>query len=94
MLNKPLQCRKTGINCTDFCSCSDSEELCEDLNGDGDDGYDDGDCNGDDDEEEEEDFTDQVAWEDSESKTKFVLDTLKHFFMSILLRWPFHSNRS
>ena len=66
MLNKPLQCRKTGINCTDFCSCSDSEELCED--GDGDDGYDDGDCNGDDDEEEEEDFTDQVAWEDSESK--------------------------
>ena len=68
MLNKPLQCRKTGINCTDFCSCSDGEELCEDLNGDGDDGYDDGDCNGDDDEEEEEDFTDQVAWEDSESK--------------------------
>jgi len=22
MLSKPLQCRKTGINCTDFCSCS------------------------------------------------------------------------
>ena len=58
MLNKPLQCRKNGINCTDFWSCSDSEELCEDLDGDDDNGYDDGDCNGDDDKDEEEDFTD------------------------------------
>ena len=39
-------------------SCSDSEELCEDLDGDDDNGYDDGDCNGDDDKDEEEDFTD------------------------------------
>ena len=58
MLNKPLQCRKHGINCADFWSCSDSEELCEDLDGDDDNGYDDGDCNGDDDKDEEEDFTD------------------------------------
>lgn len=58
VLNKPLQCRKTEINCTHFCSCSDSGELCEDLDGDDDDGYDDGDCNGDDDEDEEKDFTD------------------------------------
>ena len=50
---------------------------------DGDDDDDDG--NDDDDEDEEEDFYDQVSWEDSESRTKFVLDTLKYFCMSILL---------
>ena len=38
-----------------------------------------------DDEDEEEDFYDQASWEDSENKTKFVFDTLKHFCMSILL---------
>ena len=39
------------------------------------DGDDDGeDGNDDDDEDEQEDFYDQVSWEDSGSKTKFVLD--------------------
>ena len=58
-----------------------------DNDSDDDDGYDDDDDNGndDDDGDEEEDFYDQVSWEDSENKTEFVLDTLKHFCMSILL---------
>ena len=63
-----------------------------DNDGDDDEGYydddddeDDDDGNDDNDEDEEEDFYDQVSWKDSESETKFALDTLKHFCMSILL---------
>ena len=52
---------------------------------DGDDDEDDDNGNDDNDEDEEEDCYDQVSWKDSESETKFALDTLKHFCMSILL---------
>ena len=54
-------------------------------NGDDDEGYDDDDHddgNDDDDEDEEEDFYDQVSWKDSESETKFALDTLKHCYVT------------
>ena len=64
-----------------------------DNDGDDDEGYydddddeDNDDGNDDNDEDEEEDcLYDQVSWKDSESETKFALDTLKHFCMSILL---------
>ena len=86
MLNKPLPKQKAGLNCTDLYSCSDNRELCENMHdNDGDDDEDNDDCNDDDDEDEEEDFYDQVSWKDSESETKFALDTLKHFCLSILL---------
>ena len=97
MLNKPLPMQKAGLNYTDLCICSDSRELCENMHdndGDDDEGYDDDDdaednddCDDDKDEDEEEDFYDQVSWKDSESETKFALDTLKHFCTSILLTY-------